>query len=558
MARAATARNHAARHNRREQRGFAFAHPPAPYLYYCLLVLVVVLFALIRIRLRGMPLERDEGEYAYGGQLLLHGFAPYKFLYSVKLPGTYAAYAAMLGLFGQSAARIHLGLLIVNATTTLLLFFVCSKLFGRLAAFVAAGSYALLSVDPYVNGLAAHATQFVVFFAVAAILVLLRGLEADRPSILFAAGLLFGLAFLMKQPGLVFAVWAVVYLVRKRVAVDRWYQLRRQAGALIAGAVLPFAITCLLMLATGEFRNFWFWTFSYVRQYGTAVPLKDGARLFYVIGSKVFASAPAIWLLALVGLTTCLWNDRARANSFFTNSLLLFSFAGVSAGLYFRPHYFIVVLPAVSIFVGLAVSCATEKLLARGRSRIVIAFPALIFLFGFSSTLYLQRDILFRLSPAQASRAIYRVNPFPEAVELAAYIRSHTRDGDAIAVLGSEPEIFFYSHRRSATGFVYMYPLLDPDGSGVEMQKQMIQEVERSRPAMLVVVNVPSSWIAYASPASMQGITSWMKSYLDAYYVQDGVVEIGDTSRYFWGDEAYHFEPRTRLSLLLFKRKESS
>ena len=32
----------------------------------------------VRWRLLGMPLERDEGEYAYAGQLLLQGIPPYQ------------------------------------------------------------------------------------------------------------------------------------------------------------------------------------------------------------------------------------------------------------------------------------------------------------------------------------------------------------------------------------------------------------------------------------------------------------------------------------------------
>ena len=36
------------------------------------------LVVAIRIRLLGIPLERDEGEYAYAGQLILQGVPPYK------------------------------------------------------------------------------------------------------------------------------------------------------------------------------------------------------------------------------------------------------------------------------------------------------------------------------------------------------------------------------------------------------------------------------------------------------------------------------------------------
>src|ERR1700675_418270 len=54
--------------------------------------IVFVLVIAIRIRLLGIPLERDEGEYAYAGQLMLQGIPPYKLAYNMKLPGIYAAY----------------------------------------------------------------------------------------------------------------------------------------------------------------------------------------------------------------------------------------------------------------------------------------------------------------------------------------------------------------------------------------------------------------------------------------------------------------------------------
>ena len=55
----------------------------------------------IRIRLLGIPLERDEGEYAYAGRLILQGVPPYALAYNMKFPGTYAAYAAIMSIFGK-------------------------------------------------------------------------------------------------------------------------------------------------------------------------------------------------------------------------------------------------------------------------------------------------------------------------------------------------------------------------------------------------------------------------------------------------------------------------
>ena len=51
-----------------------------------LAVIVVGLVLVIRIRLLGIPLERDEGEYAYAGQLMLQGNPPYKLAYNMKFP----------------------------------------------------------------------------------------------------------------------------------------------------------------------------------------------------------------------------------------------------------------------------------------------------------------------------------------------------------------------------------------------------------------------------------------------------------------------------------------
>ena len=94
-----------------------------------LLVALAVLFVLIvRVRLRDMPLERDEGEYAYAGQLILQGVPPYKEAYNMKLPGTYAAYAAIMAVFGQSPSGIRLGLALVNGASIVLVFLLGRKL----------------------------------------------------------------------------------------------------------------------------------------------------------------------------------------------------------------------------------------------------------------------------------------------------------------------------------------------------------------------------------------------------------------------------------------------
>jgi hypothetical protein len=50
---------------------------------------ITILFVLIaRIHLLSFPFERDEGEYAYIGKLILEGHPPYTLEYNMKFPGT--------------------------------------------------------------------------------------------------------------------------------------------------------------------------------------------------------------------------------------------------------------------------------------------------------------------------------------------------------------------------------------------------------------------------------------------------------------------------------------
>src|SRR5581483_6288816 len=221
---------------------------------FYVLALIVLVFAIVRVRTMNIPLERDEGEYAYAGQLLLQGIPPYKLAFNMKLPGTYLAYALIMAVFGQTGAGIHAGLLVVNSVSIILVFLLTRRLLDSLAALVASASYAILSAGPSVLGFAGHATHFLVLAGLAGILLLLRAMEKRRAWELVLSGVLLGLAFLMKQPGLFLIFFGFLYLVKTQFS-DRvgWRTLFLQCSAFLAGAALPFLLTCLWL----EGRRLW-------------------------------------------------------------------------------------------------------------------------------------------------------------------------------------------------------------------------------------------------------------------------------------------------------------
>lgn len=533
------------------------SHAIGRYFSYALLFLVIALFGVIRFRLRNMPLERDEGEYAYAGQLMLQGIPPYKLAYTMKLPGTAAAYATLLALFGQTAAGIHIGLLLMNVATTLLVYLLTTRLSGRLAGVVAAASYALLSTSFSVLGLAAHATHFVVLFALAGILVLLKAIETRRSWQLFAGGFLLGLAFLMKQPGLAFAVFGGLYLLsREWTAPIRWKGLMSRVAWYGGGVILPFGLTCFLLVSTGVFKTFWFWVFTYAREYGSETSFSLGVRRFMEVFPAIAGPAIGVWIIAALGLTAFLWDRESRVHASFVGGLLIFSFLAVCFGLFFREHYFILMLPVVAVLGGIAVESATRLLSRTGRGLSLRAIPVLLFTVVFGLSVVQQRAFLFERDPIVVCQKLYGPNPFSEAVQISRYIDAHSSASDRIAVLGSEPEIYFYSKRLSATGFIYVYGLMEQQKYAFEMQKKMIDEIQSAHPRFLVAVNSRVSWLlAEGSPQAL-AFTAWADSYLGAHYELVGVADrVGDHTEYRWDDEAKIYQPQSRNVVGLFKRK---
>ena len=153
------------------------------------------------------------------------------------------------------------------------------------------------------------------------------------------------------------------------------------------------------------------------------------------------------------------------------------------------------------------------------------------------------------------ARHKYGANPFPESLEIARYIKENSSEHDRIAVLGSEPQIYFYAKRRAATGYLYTYPLMEPQPYARKMQQEMIGEIESAHPEFLVLVHVRTSWLE--RPNSEKMIFTWSKSYKQKHYKLVGIIDILSTEKTVsrWGDECAGYVARSKYWLAVFQRK---
>src|ERR1051325_10033958 len=256
--------------------------------------------------------------------------------------------------------------------------------------------------------------------------------------------------------------------------------------------------------------------------------------------------------LAGFGLVAGLWEPATRRTAVFLLGFSFFSALAICPGFYFRLHYFVLMLPAVSLLAGLAINRLSGLI---ADQFILLRFIPIVLLGAALAWPILgERKFFFEASSVDASRMIYPESPFVESVRIAEYLREHTTQSDTIAVLGSEPQIYFYSNRHSATGYIYTYGLMEAHRYATQMQKEMIREIEQARPKFLISVVMPDSWLQRSESEKL--IFNWATEYTAQNYTVAGFVNMlePDKTDYYFGSVPQSV-PQLGKYVLIYERK---
>jgi len=320
--------------------------------------------------------------------------------------------------------------------TTVLVGLLATRLFGRRAALAAAGVYALASASPAVEGFTTNGELLMNLPVVLSVLLATRGR-------FFWAGVALALATVIKPTALPAALPALLVLLASGAA-------RRAGGRgpaavhLAAGTLLGLAPFVAQGLTT-DAHTYLYAVVGFRMQAHSAFsvgrPLLDD---FLGTAPTVLAALLPVWLLAALGLPGGAdWRTRAGA---MTLALLAGSLAGAAAGGYWYWHYFVGVLPAAALLAGAGVA---------RRLRRPPAWP-----WGLLGVLSLAVALFFNArlvgtSPEQTSWLLYRRPAYLASKKIADYVRARTTARDTIYAAFAQADLYFLSHRRSASSQLY-------------------------------------------------------------------------------------------------------
>ncbi|PBQ33952.1 hypothetical protein CNR22_19945 [Sphingobacteriaceae bacterium] len=527
-----------------------------------ILVIILIVIASIRSKFSGIGFERDEGAYSYYGKLLLEGKTPYVDFYEQKFPGIFYFYGLMVGLFGFTVKGLHMGFMLLNMASVILIYFAARKLFNPFAAIIAATTYAFVSLTPNLSGFTIQSEHGVAFFISLGMLFFALYNDKRKWLHLFLMGISFGMAFMIKTNGVFLVLWGggtliLNYVFDKNRSVK---QLLINIGIYGAGGFLVILFFFALILLKGSFNEMMFWAYEVPKNYVGKIKYEDGVKYFGYTRDAIVENYKFFWMYAILGVFVCLLKSISWRNKLIYVTLAFFSFMTIVPGFYFYGHYWIQLIPGLSILSALAyfgiINFLRDSMNLK-QPVIKYAYLAIFFILTIKHVSAL-KSYYFHPNYERILRTVYGSNPFPETLEIANYINANSKPEDQTAIIGSEPEFYIYTNKNYLSRHAYFAAIVADFKQHPQWQREYAQDVEKAKPRYLVFYNHGIS--LFVQPNTDKYIFDWVNKYVAENYKIIGVADMvdGQQTTYAWKEQLNGFQPKGQNVIYIYERNTTT
>jgi hypothetical protein len=476
-------------------------------------VLVVAVGLVLRWPFFGVPLNADEGGYAYVAQRWLGGRGElYGDLWISRPQGIFLAYGLIFRTLGTSVEAIHTGAWIVGLVTTIFVWLFARDWMGRRAAIAAALAFTFVNGSPYLEGYTANAEVFMALPAAAGAWLLLRWAYFDPPGppilggergrgTLFAVGVLAALATLLKPSGVVMLPVAVAFVWL--VGGVSWRTGMARGAWIGGGFALGMAPALVHGWLTG-WHDFVYASVTYRLEFQSSVTVSSAhhwERLMRLVrhcrallvavgflGGVRWAAglswpplpapqlAPPVSGVVAAPLLVGRMAPRTKdeIGGLLLRLWIVGCLAGIAMGGDWWYHYLIQLAAPLSIWFVAALR-DLDGLLDRSWRR-AVTLAVVVLLIG-------QYWVAAIGSPDRISTWLYHRNEIVAADQVAAYLRLHAPPEAPVYVAFSQPAISYLADRPSPYRYLYPQEL----GALTHAQADLIAMVESpSRPLYIV------------------------------------------------------------------------
>ena len=487
------------------------------------LAAILGLTFVMRMKFWNQPFEMDEGLHAYMGWGMLQGLVPFKDMYNTKPPGIYALHTLLFLFAEPTALNIKVFASIYTLGTTAAVFSVARKLAGDTAGLVAALFFGIFSSGPNIQGGGVNSEVFMILPYTLAAHSLIKAVQTGRSRSYLLAGIWTGVACTIKQVAVVNLFWvAGCLLVHLWLEKDKPKRTKVLANGIwvFLGSVLPWLPFLLYFYSYDALWHFYYWMVSANFKYiGDGYQELPNFSLFLSQMKNVLSENGLLWILALLGIAWRWQELRPSIGSGPKNesgveerliwilmaTWPLFSFLGVMLGGRFFSHYYIQMIPSLSVLGGVGLVSLIDKIRARGVGFFRRASGLMAALVVASTlVLFVKTDVSYyvRYNDAQISLHQYGSPLFSVTRFIGNYLADQTEQEDLIYVWAVNPEINFYALRKSPSPFLIQ---TDLDHIPWNAHKELVQSLQERPPKYIVAMQDMS-------------LFPWLKDYVENKY----------------------------------------
>ena len=488
----------------------------------------------------------DEGVRALTALRLLEGARLYVDVVTDKPPGTTFFYATIFSAFGRSMAAVHLAAAVWNYATSVVIYLTGARLYGKKAGLWAALLFAYFSTNYMTQDMMAANTELLMalpytaafYFYVRAHSPLPAADRAEDSSTpfrarrwapLLLAGAMAGFSTLFKQVGvltlLFFALYellAITIARRSREASRREWLSKALPSSLVRmlAVALGFAsVMCAFLLWLywdGALADFWRNAVVLGGHYVDAVSaeLWLGFLRRRALGYVLFNIT--LWSLAVWVAARALANRPGKRNGYQFDSGVAadlsvtlwaaVSLLGVLAGGRFFGHYFIQVLPALSLLGARGVLLLGERMrdpVRRRRAQVAAALLALTLAFCFVRFHHRTATLAYETITGKRTRWSEpwgMTRREREAEVISAFVRSRLGEGEPLYIWDYALDVYWLTGCRPASRYLAPYYItgkfpdaaMEPDAESEqflsEARANFIEDLKRNRPRLILDV----------------------------------------------------------------------
>jgi 4-amino-4-deoxy-L-arabinose transferase-like glycosyltransferase len=414
------------------------------------IILIGLALIVTRLPMLFSPfIDVDEALFAVFARVWQHGGIPYVDAVEGKAMGIYYFYALASWLAGSlpdiNMLAVHiLGIIWVGLTA-----WVIGRIAARLAGECAglwAALFFVLFTSFFVPKIIATSMEVVLLLPVClAMDLLLRDADQIRPVSSFLAGVLISIAMIVKyQAGIMIPI-IVVYFWLLRLPPRKAFVHTLLFG--LGG--IPAPLMMLWHLHSGDaLPDFWHWNFGhslyYIKSGSATIDL--GRKLLSHVATFIAATL-LVWVLTAQRFGTWCRNGWSawRREPLEAGVWIWFflSIIPVCMGRRFYGHYFLLVMPQLSILAALKLVSWDATAWRRCRKWVVglILFPLALSLYG-----------RFNMRPFYVPMHEEYIDDYKPYGD---YLKSRTQPDDRILVWGYSPAVYWFAERLPATRFLW-------------------------------------------------------------------------------------------------------